>query len=373
MDSDLDRTPPAAAASDAAVAAVRWRELLDRLGGDVALSLTAALERVQRLASSGRIERLDLRALRDELEAARGAGMIGQQLARLGAGRLRQSHERLQLAQTVAVVLAQREREAERRGVEIRPTLRPAEVIVDASLLVALLDAVLDWALAHARSPIELRLDTKPWPAVARLACRFARSSPDASTAAGAAALDSLTWRLIEQTAWAMGLRLERHDAPAQSGLTLEFPRTVGELIDGMEAVELDDGGDPSAPSSQPVVGSQVLVVAARRELRQQVREAIRHMGLIVDFVPSVAEAAAFCDGGPPHAVVYEAALGGERLEALRRRIREQAPDAAFIEIAEEGDGFETSGADGAAARVGRDAIRTTLPSALLLELTKAL
>jgi DNA-binding response OmpR family regulator len=116
-----------------------------------------------------------------------------------------------------------------------------------------------------------------------------------------------------------------------------------------------------------------VLVVAARRELRQQVREAIRHMGLIVDFVPSVAEAAAFCDGGPPHAVVYEAALGGERLESLRRRIREQAPDAAFIEIAEEGDGFETSGADGAAARVGRDAIRTALPSALLHELTKAL
>ena len=56
---------------------------------------------------------------------------------------------------------------------------------------------------------------------------------------------------------------------------------------------------------------------------RTPVREAIRHMGLIVDFVHSVADAAAFCEGGPPHAVVYEAALGGDAEEKAALKLAE--------------------------------------------------
>jgi hypothetical protein len=361
-------------ASEADTAA-RWRDLLGHLGGDVAGPLTSALERVQELARTGRIERRALRALREELESARLAGMLGQQLARFGAGRPSQSHERVRLTQALQDVLAQRARETEARDIRLEQTPQPVEVIVDASLLFALLDSVLDWALAHARSSIELRIDLKPWPAHARLGCRFAPCPPDqAAPDASAGGLDSLTWRLIEQTAWTMGLRLERRDGPAQTALTLEFPRTVGEQIEGLSALELDDGVAASAPDSRPMAGSQVLVVAARRELRDELRESIRHLGLIVDCVHSVAEAADFCSEGLPHALIYESSLDGERFQQLRSSVLRDAPDLAFVEIAEDGESLETAGFGGQGqARVSRAAIRNSLPAALLFELSKAL
>ena len=76
----------------------RWHELVAEIGAEIAGPLTAALERINALTTTGRIDRHGLRALRDEVETARQVGMIGQQLTRLASGRLRQSHERLQLA-----------------------------------------------------------------------------------------------------------------------------------------------------------------------------------------------------------------------------------------------------------------------------------
>jgi hypothetical protein len=375
IDPEVGHTGPGHHGTSEADAAARWCELLGHLGGDVAGPLTSALERVQELARTGRIERWALRALREELESARLAGMLGQQLARLGAGQPRQSQERVRLAQALQDVLAQRARETEARGIRLEQTPQPVEVIVDASLLLALLDNVLDWALAHARSSIGLRIDLKPWPVHARLTCRFAPCPPDETAPdAGGRGLDSLTWRLIEQTAWAMGLRLERRDGPAQTALTLEFPRTVGEQVEGLSALELDDGVASSAPDSRPMAGSQVLVVAARRELRDELRESIRHLGLIVDCVHSVAEAVDFCSEGLPHALIYESALDGERFRRLRSGVLRDAPDLAFIEIAEDGEGLETAGSGGQGqARVGRAAVRASLPAALLFELSKAL
>lgn len=378
--SDNEDCEHAATQPVAAVGEARWRELLADLGAEIAGPLTRALERVQELVRTGRIERHGLRALREELEAARKAGMIGQQLERLGSGRLFQSHERLSLTLTLRGVLAQRERETQARGIQLKQVLRPVEVIVDPSLLFGLLNSVLDWALANARSSIELRIDMKTWPARARLHCRFARLAPDeprpSDAGETASRLDSLTWRLIEQSAWAMELGLERHDEPGRSGLTLEFPRTVSEEIASASAVEIeiDDRFAPSSLDSKPLAGSQVLVVASRREMRNLVRESIRHMGLMVDFVHSVADAADFCKEGLPHAVIYEAALAGDRFQQLRRGILEEAPNLAFIELIEEGSLYEASGVGGrTAARVGRDAISGSLPSALIVELSKSL
>ncbi|OYV02381.1 MAG: hypothetical protein CFE45_00530, partial [Burkholderiales bacterium PBB5] len=46
-----------------------------RLGAEIAAPLTAALDRVRFMASSGRSGRADLLALRDEIDLARQAGM----------------------------------------------------------------------------------------------------------------------------------------------------------------------------------------------------------------------------------------------------------------------------------------------------------
>ncbi len=353
----------------------RWHHLVAQIGAEVAAPLTAALERINALTSTGRIDRAGLRALREEVEAARQAGMIGQQLTRFASGRLRQSHERLQLADVLNGVIAHRTRETTARGLVVKPALKPVEVIVDASLLFSVLNSTVDWALANAQSQVDFAIDIKTWPAHALLTCRFAHRAADepANDDAAPAGLDSLTWRLLEQTAWTMGLIVERRDEAHRTVLTLEFPRTASSVIEGVSTMELNDGFAPSS-NSQPLAGSHVLVISARRELRAQVRESLRHMSLIIDFVNSVDEAAAFCSEGLPHAVIIESIQSGERFESFRAEIAAEVPDFAFIEIVEQGKGYDMSGFGGTAmARVGREAIGSALPSALMFELSKSL
>jgi len=139
----------------------------------------------------------------------------------------------------------------------------------------------------------------------------------------------------------------------------------------GVSAIELDD--DLSlVPNSKPLAGSHVLVVSGRREVRALVRDAIRPMGLMVDFTTSVEEAREFCRGGLPHAIVYEAALGGERFDLLRRELTAEVPQLCFITIVEDGHDYESSLRDGLqTTRVGRNALMTALPSALIFELSR--
>lgn len=360
-------------------------DLVTQVASAVAAPLTSALERVTALTETGTIDRMGLRALRDEIDAARRASMVGQQIARFASGRIRQSQEQLNLTQMLREALLQRGQETQARGIQLRQVLKPAEVVVDASLLFALLQAVLDWGLEHARGNIEFRLDMKPWPAHARLSCRFAHRPADlepafADTAPASdsealhlAALDTLAWRLIERIVHTMGLVLSRADSAVYSTLTLEFPRTVNDTLEGMSTIELDSGFAHSG-HSLPLAGNQLLVVAARRDVRNQVRHAIAHMGLIVDYVSSVDDARAFCRDGMPHAIVYEAALAGDQFETLRDEVATTAPGMVYVEITEQGQSFEVSSFGGTAvARVGRDAIVSSLPSALMFELSKGL
>ena len=355
---------------------LRWRDILATLSAETSGPLTAALERVETLATTGRIDRAGLRTLVDEIRHARQAGLVGQQLTRLASGRLRQSHERLRLADVLKDVLTQHARETEARGLLVQQVLQPSEVLVDPTLLFSLFEALLAWSLAHARASIEFRSDVKSWPAharvITRFACRLADERPDAATeATQRAALDTLSWRLLEQTAWAMGLPLDRRCDGPNVVVTLEFPRTINDQVEGVTAVELDQGFSPSV-HPRSLAGHQVLVVASRRDVRAQVRDAIRNMGMIVDYVSSVDEARQFCRSGVPHAIVIESVLRGDRFNALRRECEGSGADVVFIEIIEEGHMFEISGFGGISmARVGRDAIAASLPSALLFELSR--
>ncbi|MDO9352883.1 MAG: hypothetical protein Q7T55_04270, partial [Solirubrobacteraceae bacterium] len=354
--SEIGRTPAAPVAELAltsehiAADRERWHQLVAQIGAEIAMPLTAALERIVTLTSTGKIDRQGLRALRDEVDAARQAGMIGQQLTRFASGRIRQSHERLQLADVLNGVIAHRARETTARGIVVKPSLKPAEVIVDASLLFSVLNSAVDWALANAQSQIDFAIETKSWPAPARLTCRFAHRPVDELVDGAAATaprgLDSLTWRLLEQTAWTMGLVVERQDEGTSTTLTLEFPRTASTEVEAVSALDLNDGFAPST-NSQPLAGSHVLVIASRREMRVQIRDALRHMSLIIDFVNSVDEASAFCREGLPHAVIFESIQSGERFAKFREEIVKEVPEFVFIEIIEEGTAFEMAGFSG--------------------------
>lgn len=360
----------------------RWSALVAQIGAEIAGPLTDAIERLTAMSATGRIDQAGLRLLRAEVEEARQAGMLSQHLARFASGRVRQSHERVHLTNTLQSVLGHRARELHARGVFLKQSLQPVEVIVDASLLFSLLNTALDWALAATKSMVEVTVDTLPWPVHGRMALRFAHRPLDNYVAALPAEmppqLNTLTWRLLEQAARTLGVLYERKLESMYVELVLEFPRTVSALVETIEVAPSGEEdmeastGFSSSVNSKPLAGSHVLVIASRRDVRVPVREAIGQMGLIVDFVGSVEEAAEFCREGLPHAIVIDSAHNGPRFESLMASIREEVPDFVFIEIGEQGREVQIStSAQAGYTRVGREAILTALPSALVYELTR--
>jgi hypothetical protein len=372
--------PAAACAGDDAA----W-QLACQIGVEVATPLTHALERALELQATGRIDRPGLHALVSQIEQARRASMVGQQIARLAQGGTQQQHETLNLTQALRDVLAQRQGELDARGVVLKQVLKPAEVIVDATLLSVLIHTLLDWALRHACSTVDIQLDMKSWPPHARLVCRFDHLPPDqaivrptggrtpAAASQHAPTLDSLPWQLLVQVAHTMQLPIERHDTSGATVLTIEFPHTANDSLEGASSFDVSSGFVLSN-ESRALTGSHVLVMALRRDVRNQIRQAVAHMGLTLDFVTTADAAREFCHQSLPNAIVYESAIHDSAFDRLRNEIREQCPELAWIEVTEQGEAFEISSFGGMSmARVGRDAIGTSLPSALMFELAKGL
>jgi hypothetical protein len=352
--------------------------LVGRVGRDIATRLTRALERIDAIAASGRVEHGRLRALRDETAGARRVALRAQQIGRIAATAADRTPARHSLPQALREALAQRSREAETLGLEVRQDLQPVEVSIDGKALQTLLQTLLDWCFEHARSPIELRIESKPWPARAHLSGRFHHVPPDEWTSADAvaaeraeAALDSAAWRLLSRLALVLGMPLQRADASGLVRLSIEF--ALAAPSSAIAPVETDAAAPIGGwAHSQPLIGRHLLVLAGRRETRNGVRESVRPMGLMVDYVASIDEARDFCSQGLPHAIVYESALAGERFRALRREWSAQAPTLAFIEIGEDGRSLEVSDTGGErTSRIGRDVITDALPNALLLELSQ--
>jgi hypothetical protein len=372
---------PVSAVTDGSDAA--W-QLACQIGVEVATPLTHALERALELQSTGRIDRPGLHALVTQIEQARRASMVGQQIARLAQGGTQQQHETLNLTQSLRDVLMQRQGELDSRGVVVKQVLKPAEVIVDATLLSALIHTLLDWALRHACSAVDILVDMKSWPPNARLVCRFDHLPPDrvvAYTAGNRLAaplqptptLDSLPWQLLVQLARTMQLPIDRRDASGSVTLTLEFPHTANDSLEGASSFDVSSGF-ALAGESRPLAGSHLLVMSLRRDVRNQIRQAVAHMGLTLDFVTTTDAAREFCQQGLPNAIVYESAIYDATFDQLRNDIRQQCPELAWIEVTEQGEAFEISSFGGVSmARVGRDAIATSLPSALMFELAKGL
>ncbi len=366
-----------AAAGTHADIASHWLALVSEFGADVAGPLTAALERIDSLTASGRITRADLRALREEVQQARHAGMLGQQLTILASGGLHHSPERLVLDDAVRSVLALRAAEIPERDIVVELNAGAVAVVVDATLLFGLLNSLFEWAIGNSTGQCEFRTGTGSTGGCVQLTCTYSPSHrdprPDAENSPQRPPrLNALARRILEQTSNAMGLALH-HDADGpMHTLMLEFtcaPPDETALAPQSATPDLAESG----VTARPLAGSQVLVISSRRDMRVQIRDALRSMGLMIDFVSSVNEATQFSDGGAPDVVIIESIQRGERFARFRDELCTKAPRVAFIEIVEQGRTFEKSGFGlEALGRVGRDVIDTALPAALVYELTKA-
>ncbi len=142
---------------------------------------------------------------------------------------------------------------------------------------------------------------------------------------------------------------------------------------DATDASSHEADADGWAPNSQPLAGHHVLVLASRRELRSRVRQALRPLGLMLDFVTTVEQASEFCQGGLPHILVHEAALGGLRLARLRTELLAEEPRLGWLQVTEDHHGVQLREEHGRATLcLGADSLEESLSAALMAALAQA-
>jgi len=340
-----------------------WGDLVQQLVAEVTRPLSSAMALIGKLAASGQVNRQAIQALRENVAQARDAGLAGQRLARLTAGPQQLSGECLNLTQLLRSLLNQRSREASARGIEVQQALMPVDVIADGTLLLALLNAMLDWAIANADALIDLKLELLPCPGKARLVCRFARRKQGSLELPSA--LNSLNWRLLEQTALAIGVSLRQVDAAGASVLTLEFIPYIGSGAAGSSGEQRHG----ALNRAKPLAGSSILIISQDIGLVSQIQAAIQPMGMIIDIVPCMAEAKQFCLEGLPHAIVFESRQHGKAFEQLHAEVLLDVPEFCFIELI---DKAAPGRGNAGVTSIERKHLGSDLPKQLMRALTQS-
>lgn len=202
-----------------------WHELLAQVGRELAEPLTAALERVTTLTTTGRLDRSGLLALRHEVDQARQVGLRSQQMARLASGGVQRVHEPVDLAALWREVLNDRARDLRGRGIVVSSTLAPAEVRADASMLFGLMHAWVDWLMGTASGKVSFELSTDMNARTTQMHCRCApRLAHSTQNDRQKPNLNTLSWFMLIQIAHVLNAELARDDGGEQIVLNLHLP-----------------------------------------------------------------------------------------------------------------------------------------------------
>ena len=360
-----DQPPPTADRRDYQVAGV--------IGSELSVPLNAMQSVMDDINQNQQVTSAHIETLSAALETARILAQQSQQLARLDAGKLRQSHERLNLSALLGQVLDLREPLMRWRGVDLYRSIKPVEVIVDPGLLSSLLEVAVDWAIGLGQRMV-VSLTVKNWPEHAVLMIKtVAAEQPSANNHSDSLSReDRLSWHLLLRMGQAMGVSIDRVLSDQEAVVMIEFPRTVKHL-QGITAVEMDAGGDSAFHSdSKPLAGHRVLLISQDSIVRDSVRSICKNLGLVQDNVASMELALRFCEMEDPHLVIFDERCRSDDLEVLQHNLQEHNPDFPFIEITDQANTLEIGGwMSGSMARVSRDSLQNQLGPALVLELAK--
>lgn len=346
-------------------------QLAAAVGNEVAQHYRELRSVLNGLAETGRLGRDQIRSLRLAAESMYRVATHCQQLARHAAGQVRQSLEEVDVADVVGKVLQDMGRELSRSGAVVRPQLRSVRVLADPALLYALVETGLRCML-RAGNSITLALDVKNWPEHGVLTFRardLVRVGGD--TAAGGD--ERLEWLLLRHVSRSMGVAVERVGSQQETGVVLEFPRTIRQL-EGLTALEID-GMDPSRiGSAKPLAGRRLLLISPDKAIRDQVQMVCREMGISLDSCPTVRQAVRYCELEKPDGILVDESLRDKPFEELRADLLHYQPNFPFIEIAAGANVVEVSSwMSDTMTRLSRDALGNQLGSILLLELSKSL
>jgi CheY-like chemotaxis protein len=335
--------------------------------GDALQALQAGVDQLQSQQRLGPQAQL---ALGVPLNRIKRLTFVMQQLNRFHGGRIRQTHEKLDLSRLVEDALQERRKEFALLGVEMRRKLKPVDVLIDPTVAHAMLNALIDWALPLGRR-IDVRVDLNHWPPHARLQVRVHGDGAPPSSAPGS--LDNLDWALVRQIAvTASGVDVQREITAEGITITALFQRTA-QSVDGISAIELSTTDDPSSmfKSLQSVYA---LVVSPALQIRADVRDALREIGVTADSVVDLQQASDAIAHRTPSLIVIDATLKGAGFDAFRRDVLRLTMDMPFVEISHDDSSFDMSGfGEMAMAKVGRGNIREALGTAVMFELAKTM
>jgi len=345
-----------------------WPEMVSNLASQVTEGVSLLQHHLDQLLVKGRLSKLEHRLLSVPAERIKLAGVSAQQVQRFYGGRIRQSHEKVNLADLIEGVLQERKTELGQLGIALRRKLKPLEVLIDPTVAHTFVNAVLDWALPFGNR-IDVRLDLNSWPQNARLQVRVANDGLPPSSSAH---MDNLSWMLIRQIAnSAGGIEPTRDLNEDGVSFTAMFTRTV-QAVDGISAVDLSD--DHTRTSMfKSLSGTYVLTVSPSLQIRADVRDALREIGIASDSVVDLQQAREAMRARMPNLIVVDSELKGDDFDAFRREILREVFEFPFVEISPDDSSFDMSGfGEFSMAKVGRGNIREALGTAVMFELAKA-
>ncbi|EWS66005.1 MAG: hypothetical protein Q7U09_05780 [Hydrogenophaga sp.] len=357
--------PAAAGAPEAWSLDDHWPELVAGLAEQFTENVSSLQNQIDQLLAKGRINKLEHRALSVPAERIKLAGVSAQQINRFYSGRIRQSHEKVDMAQLVEGVLQERKQELGTLGIALRRKLKQVEVLIDPTVAHTFVNAVLDWGLPFGNR-VDMRLDLNAWPQHARLQMRVANDGVPPSSAAST---DSLSWMLIRQIALVSGgVEIEREVNEEGVSFTAMFTRTV-QAVDGISAVDLSDEHSSMFKS---LSGTYVLTISPSLQIRADVRDALREIGISSDSVVDFQQARDAIKSRMPSLIVVDSEIKDDDFDAFRRDLLREVFEFPFVEISPDDSSFDMSGfGEFSMAKVGRGNIREALGTAVMFELAK--
>ena len=344
-----------------------WPEVVRQLGQEVAMSLNAASEQLDRL---NRLEPSLVRSLvpiTESVERARQAGMAAQHVLRLCEDPPPQQREALNLADVVRAVLTARGEWLMRRQVNVRKGLTQTQVFADSSMLYMLVDELVLWA-GQLATQIAVTVDKSRTTGRPRL-----RVSAWCNPAQVPEPLwRSMRWTLWHQLARTLGAvsQLDMRDDHVRVTLSLA-PVTEEQLTTAIE-----ESVGPSSVSAV-IQGCRVLVVTASAQRRAQCLQALAGYGLMVDVAEDMHQAERLALQYLPDAVVYDDSVNDSALERLRDELHARSgTPVAVIEIhaqAGASDFHASTIGSVSTGHVAAGSLNQSLGPALVFELCKVM
>jgi hypothetical protein len=342
-----------------------WPELIALLADHITEGGSALQSGLDQLLQRERISPAEHRALSLPAERIKAAGLSAQQIHRFHQGRIRQTHEKVDMATLVEGVLQERKNELGRLGIALRRKLKPVEVLIDPTVAHTFVHAVLDWAQAFGNR-VDVRMDLNPWPQHARFQVRAAH---DGAPPSSSLVPDNLDWMLIRQISQATGgVEITREVREDGVCVTAMFTRTV-KAVHGISAVDHSDGHSSMFKS---LSGTYVLTISPHLQVRADVRDALREIGIVSDSVVNLEQARDAARSRMPNLIVLDAELKGPAFEAFRDELLREVFEFPFVEISPDDSAFDLAGfGEFSMAKVGRGNIRDALGTAVMFELAK--